>query len=152
MANKSASKKNKAHATNEKTQAASYGSALSENDLISTISHALRTIVYAQVAPIGLLLGTVVTVPTIRQAGGAAVWAMLGILLAAGILGALIEFIAADLAQAACRDLASRHRHAPLTRAGQRLGQLAPWFDVVRWLTPAIFVLIFVALLFALLA
>jgi hypothetical protein len=76
------------------------------------------------------------------------VWAVVGILLASGILGALAEYTAAHEAQAVAKDLAALKAKSALS---QTIIKSAVWMHVVKYLTPAIFVAIFVTLVGALL-
>ena len=69
------------------------------------------------------------------------------ILLASGILGALAEYSAAAQAQAVIDDLKSLPGESALRN---RVIAFRPWFEVVKYITPAIFIAIFVALLIAL--
>lgn len=122
--------------------------AVTEKELIDLWNRARTHLVVAQLAPTFLLITTVGLVPAIRDAGTFAVLATLGILLASGILGALVEFAAAHEAQAVARDLAAiaKPSHASLT-----IIRFAPWLSVAKFVTPTIFVGIFVALAGALL-
>lgn len=121
---------------------------MTEKELIDLWNRARTHLVVAQLAPTFLLITTVGLVPAIRDAGTFAVLATLGILLASGILGALVEFAAAHEAQAVARDLAAiaKPSHASLT-----IIRFAPWLSVAKFVTPTIFVGIFVALAGALL-
>jgi hypothetical protein len=69
------------------------------------------------------------------------------ILLASGILGALAEFSAASQAQAVIDDLKTLPGASALRN---RVISFRPWLDVVKFVTPAIFVAIFAALIIAL--
>ncbi|MEL0291973.1 MAG: hypothetical protein VW942_06385, partial [Aquiluna sp.] len=69
------------------------------------------------------------------------------ILLASGILGALAEYSAASQAQAVIDDLKGLPGESALRR---RVISFRPWFEVVKYVTPAIFVAIFAAILAAL--
>lgn len=122
--------------------------AVTEKELLDLWNRARTHLVVAQLAPTFLLITTVGLVPAIRDAGTFAVLATLGILLASGILGALVEFAAAHEAQAVARDLAAiaKPSHASLT-----IIRFAPWLSVAKFVTPTIFVGIFVALAAALL-
>ena len=90
---------------------------MTEKELLDLWNRARTHLVVAQLAPTFLLITTVGLVPAIRDAGTFAVLATLGILLASGILGALVEFAAAHEAQAVARDLAAiaKPSHASLT-------------------------------------
>lgn len=116
---------------------------MTEKELLDLWNQARTHLVFAQLAPTFLLITTVGLVPAIRGAGTFAVWAALGILLASGILGALVEFAAAHEAQAIARDLAALSKPSHTTRT---IIRVAPWLHVAKFVTPAIFVGIFVAL------
>ncbi len=121
---------------------------MTEKELIDLWNRARTHLVLAQLAPTFLLITTVGLVPAIRDAGTLVVWATLGILLASGILGALVEFAAAHEAQAVARDLVAVTKPSHTSRT---IVRFAPWLSVVKFVTPAIFVGIFIALTGALL-
>jgi hypothetical protein len=121
---------------------------VTEKELIDLWNRARTHLVLAQLAPTFLLITTVGLVPAIRDAGTLVVWATLGILLASGILGALVEFAAAHEAQAVARDLVAITKPSHTSRT---IVRFAPWLSVAKFVTPAIFVGIFVALAGALL-
>lgn len=116
---------------------------MTEKELLDLWSRARTHLVLAQLAPTFLLITTVGLVPAIRDAGTFAVLAALGILLASGILGALVEFAAAHEAQAVARDLAAIAKPSHTART---IIRFAPWLHVAKFVTPAIFVGIFGAL------
>jgi hypothetical protein len=123
------------------------GVAVNEKHLVSTWS-ALRTqLVVSQLAPTFLLITTVGLVPVIRQAGGYAVWATIGILLASGILGAVVQFSAATEAQAIAAELSKATKHS---RIAKSISSSARLLDIAKYVTPTIFIAIFVALCAAL--
>lgn len=121
---------------------------MTEKELLDLWNRARTHLIVAQLAPTFLLITTVGLVPAIRDSGTLTVWATLGILLASGILGALVEFAAAHDAQAVARDLAAITSPSSTARTVIRF---APWLHVAKFVTPAIFVGIFVALAAALL-
>ncbi len=121
---------------------------MTEKELIDLWNRARTHLVLAQLAPTFLLITTVGLVPAIRDAGTLVVWATLGILLASGILGALVEFAAAHEAQAVVRDLVAITKPSHTSRT---IVRFAPWLSVAKFVTPAIFVGIFIALTGALL-
>jgi hypothetical protein len=121
---------------------------VTEKELIDLWNRARTHLVLAQLAPTFLLITTVGLVPAIRDAGTLVVWATLGILLASGILGALVEFAAAHEAQAVARDLAAITKPSHTSRT---IIRFAPWLSVAKFVTPAIFVGIYIALAGALL-
>jgi hypothetical protein len=120
---------------------------MNEFELIKLWNQNRNQLVIAQLAPTGLLITTSVLVPAIRDAGTFTVLGVLGILLASGILGALAEFQAAHEAQAVADDLAKLASGSAITA---RIVSSAKWLNVAKYLTPAIFVAIFIALALAL--
>ena len=120
---------------------------MNEAELIRLWQKSRQQIIIAQLAPTFLLITTTGLVEQVRGAGQMTVWAVIGILLASGILGALAEFTAAHEAQSIAKDLASLKTTTHLTKT---IIKTAPWLHVVKFLTPAIFVAIFIALVIAL--
>ncbi|NBW73776.1 MAG: hypothetical protein EBR26_05195 [Microbacteriaceae bacterium] len=121
---------------------------MKERQLIEHWARLRNQLIFAQLAPTFLLITTVSLVPEIKAAGSYTVWATLGILLASGILGALVEYSAAHEAQAVARDLAKLEKQ---TRVTKNIVKNAMWLYVAKYVTPAIFVVIFVLLALALL-
>lgn len=122
---------------------------MNELELIRLWQKSRQQIIIAQLAPTFLLITTAGLVDQVRAAGLFTTWAVLGILLASGILGALAEFTAAHEAQAIARDIAALKTKSSI--ASTILKQ-SDWMHVVKYLTPAIFVGIFIALFVALTA
>lgn len=120
---------------------------MNEKDLIELWNKSRNQLIIAQFAPTFLLITTAIQIPAIREAGSATVWGVLGILLASGILGALVEFSAAHEAQAIARDINALRSNSSASMA---ILKMSPWLHVAKYLTPAIFVGIFIALTFAL--
>ena len=121
---------------------------MNEKDLIELWNKSRNQLIIAQFAPTFLLITAAIQIPAIRAAGSATVWGVLGILLASGILGALVEFSAAHEAQAIANDIKALGSTSSTSRA---ILTLSPWLHVAKYLTPAIFVGIFIALTIALL-
>lgn len=121
---------------------------MNEKDLIELWNRSRNHLIFAQLAPTFLLITTAGMVGTIRELGSATVIAVLGILLASGILGALVEFSAAHEAQAIAKDIKELKSNSHTSKT---IAQTAPWLHVAKFVTPAIFVGIFVALVGALL-
>lgn len=120
---------------------------VTEKELIDLWNRARMHLIVAQLAPTFLLITTVGLAPAIRDAGlylTAAAW---GILLASGILGALVEFSAAHEGQGVARDLAALGQRSAIA---DRIVRTAPWLTIAKFVTPTIFVGIFVALTVAL--
>lgn len=118
---------------------------MTETDLITRWERARLHIILSQLGPIVLLTSTI----ALLQAGLADTpilvrMAMAGILLATGVLGAAAQFAAATEGGAAAADLAELE---PASTLGRTIARLGRWVDLVRFGTPAIFVLIFVVLL-----
>lgn len=104
--------------------------------------HQLRTtLVLSQLAPTGLLITTVALLQFgLAESSLALRVATAGILLASGILGALVQFQSASEAQALGKQL-DVSSGAPAS---------ARWLWVVKFVTPTIFVVIYAALMLAL--
>ena len=94
------------------------------------------TIVVSQMAPTALLITTVALLQFgLADTALAVRVATAGILLASGILGALVQFQSATEAEALAASGASNSRD---------------WMWVVKYITPAVFVVIYLALMVAL--
>lgn len=120
---------------------------MTELDLIAVWARARLQIILSQLAPTALLAFTVwLGLEGLADAGLPLRLAAAGILLASGVLGALAQYTAASEALGAARDLAA----LPATSAvAQRIVAAGSLMNVVRFVTPTIFVLVFVALLVA---
>ena len=120
---------------------------MTEAELIREFQKNRLHIVLAQLAPTALLAFAAFATPTIAGYPMAVVHSFAVIVLASGILGALVEFSAAAQAQAVIDDL----KTLPGTSAlRNRVISFRPWLEVVKFVTPAIFTTIFVALMVAL--
>lgn len=118
---------------------------MSERELIGLWSTARWHIIVSQLAPTALLGFTVwLGIVGLGEATLAVRIAATGILLASGILGALAQFTAASEAIAVARDLDSLGAQ---TATGRQIVRSAPFMNVVRFVTPTIFVVVFVALI-----
>lgn len=122
---------------------------MNEKELVDLWNKNRTQLVVAQFAPTFLLITTAGLVPAVRASGSYTVWAVLGILLASGILGALVEYSAAHEAQAVARDLQALNTNSSIAKT---ISKTAQWLHVAKYLTPAIFIGIFIALCFALLS
>jgi hypothetical protein len=120
---------------------------MNEAELIRLWQKSRQQIIIAQLAPTFLLITTASLIDQVRESGQLAVWAVIGILLASGILGALAEYSAAHEAQAIARDIAGLKKKSAIAKT---IIETAPWMHVVKYVTPAIFVAIFIALYAAL--
>ena len=120
---------------------------MTEAELIQEFQRNRLHVILAQLAPTGLLAFAAAATPMIAETGGFVAHAFALILLASGILGALAEYSAAAQAQAVIDDLKGLPGSSALR---QRIIGFRPWFEVVKYVTPAIFILIFGAILAAL--
>jgi hypothetical protein len=122
---------------------------MTENELLGLWQKARLHIVLSQMAPTFLLIATVALFPLgLGQAPIVVRLAALGILLASGILGALVQFGSAAEAQAVATDLAALKTRSAMS---ERAITIAPWLNVVKFVTPAVFGIIFLLLMSALL-
>ncbi|MCA0217906.1 MAG: hypothetical protein LCH43_11200 [Actinobacteria bacterium] len=120
---------------------------MSETELIAVWNRARRDLILSQLAPTALLgFSILLMILGLADADLAVRFAAAGILLASGVLGAVAQYSAASEAQAAGRELSS----AEASVVGGRIAASARWLWIVKFVTPAIFVLIFGALLVAL--
>lgn len=106
-------------------------------------------LILAQLAPTGLLAFAAIATPAIADSGEYLKAGFALILLASGILGALVEFSAASQAQATIDALKLVTDRNPLV---ERVISFRPWLEVAKFVTPAIFVAIFAAILLGLYA
>jgi len=120
---------------------------MNEQELIQNWQKTRLHIILAQLAPTALLGFAALATPAIVASGWVMSLAFALILLASGILGALAEYSAAAEAQATIDDLKTLPGDSAQRR---RIIAFRPWLEVVKYVTPAIFVAIFAVLLFAL--
>lgn len=120
---------------------------MTEAELIREFGKNRLHIILAQLAPTGLLAFAALTTPVIAASDIYVVHAFALILLASGILGALAEYSAAAQAQAVIDDLKTLPGSSALR---SRVIRFRPWLEVVKYVTPAIFIAIFVFILFGL--
>ncbi len=117
---------------------------MTERELVELWAKARWHIVVSQLAPTALLGFMVwLTMLGLGDASIAIRIAAAGILLASGILGALAQYSAASEGIAVARDLNGLQPTSSLSR---QIVSSAPLLNVVRFVTPAIFVIVFVAL------
>jgi hypothetical protein len=122
---------------------------MTEFELLRLWQKARLHLVISQMAPTFLLIATVALFPLgLGQAPIVVRLAALGILLASGILGALVQFSSSVEAQAVAADLAALKTRSAMS---ERAITLAPWLNVVKFVTPAVFGVIFLCLMAALL-
>lgn len=121
---------------------------MTESELLGHWSKLRNHLIAAQAAPTFLLITTVGLVPALKTAAVFTQIAILGILLASGILGALVEYSAAAEAEALAQDLKTA---GAISATAASVVASARWLFVPKFVTPAIFVAIFVALVAAIL-
>lgn len=122
---------------------------MNERELLDLWNMNRLHIVLSQLAPTFLLIVTVWLMTVgLLEANSLVKFSALGILLASGILGALVQYSSATDAMAVAADVAALKS---ASRASARVVSFAPWLNVVRFVTPAIFVVIFILIASALL-
>ena len=120
---------------------------MTEKDLLELWLRTRNQLVISQLAPTFLLITAVGLVGTIRELGLYVSLAAAGILLASGILGALVQYSASVEGQAIALDLKNMPSKSVVA---SRVISLGPWLNVSKFVTPAIFSAIFAFLLLAL--
>ncbi|WP_104194943.1 hypothetical protein [Cryobacterium sp. M25] len=121
---------------------------MTEHELISLWTRARWHIIMSQLAPTFLLTALVAFLSLgLAEAELSVRIAAAGILLASGILGALAQIASANEGLAIVADLCALPANSAL---GRGVIASAPWINVVRFLTPAVFVVVYIALLAAL--
>jgi len=123
---------------------------MTERELLDLWAKARGHLIFSQLAPTFLLIVTAVALGL--GLNEADVWVrvgVLGILLASGVLGALVQFAVASQALAIAEDLEQLSSKSATARQAI---SFAPWMNVARFVTPAIFVVIFLVLAISLLA
>lgn len=122
---------------------------MNERELLDLWNMNRLHIVLSQLAPTFLLIVTVWLMTVgLLEANSLVKFSALGILLASGILGALVQYSSATDAMAVAADVAALKS---ASRASARVVSFAPWLNVVRFVTPAIFAVIFILIAAALL-
>jgi hypothetical protein len=122
---------------------------VNEKDLLGLWSTARLHIIVSQLAPTFLLT---VTITALALEGGyadavAVRIAAAGILLASGILGSIAQYTTASEAQAIAADLGQVENPSHVVR---QIIQTAWWTTIVKFVTPAIFTVIYLAILWEL--
>lgn len=122
---------------------------MTEYELIQLWNKNRNQIVLAQFAPTFLLTAMVALMQFgLLEQGLLTKLAALLVLLASGILGALVQYSAATEAISVAGEIT---RLPDLSIVSQRVETLAPWLNVVRFVTPAVFTVIFLVIAAALL-
>ena len=120
---------------------------MNEKDLLELWLKTRNQLVLSQLAPTFLLITTVGLVGTIKDLGLYVSLAAAGILLASGILGALVQYSASVEGEAIAQDLKEMPAKSLVSK---RVISLGPWLNVSKFVTPAVFMGIFGALMLAL--
>ena len=122
---------------------------MNELDLIQLWNRLRNQIIFSQLAPTFLLISTIALLNDgLADAADSVKWATLGILLASGIFGFLAQYSAAAEARAVVSELRTVKSKS---KVSSQLVRFNPWIDVIRFVTPSIFVAIYVLLCIALL-
>jgi hypothetical protein len=122
---------------------------MKELDLVKLWNRLRNQIIFSQLAPTFLLIVTIGLLNDgLAESAAEVKWATLGILLASGIFGFLAQYSAATEARAVLSDL---KRLKSRSKVSIQLVRFARWMNVIRFLTPSIFVVIYVLLCIALL-
>jgi hypothetical protein len=123
---------------------------MTEHELIALWTKARWHIIVSQLAPTGLLAALVAFLATgLSDAPLSVRIAATGVLLASGILGAVVQIAAANEGLAVIKDLRG---HESSSAVSALIVASAPFVNIVRFVTPAVFVVVYVALLVALFA
>ena len=122
---------------------------MTELELIQLWNKLRNQVIFSQLAPTFLLIATI----SLLNDGLATQpldvkLATLGILLASGIFGYLAQYSAATEARALLAEIRTLKTKSKLS---SQLLKFAKWLDVIRYVTPTIFVGIYVVLVIALL-
>jgi hypothetical protein len=122
---------------------------VNEKDLLGLWASARLHIMVAQFAPTFLLAVTVTALALNGGEGGpiAVKLASAGVLLASGLLGAIAQYTSAAEAQAVATDMRALENPS---RVVQQIVATAWWTTIVKFVTPAIFTVIFLAILWQL--
>jgi hypothetical protein len=122
---------------------------MKELDLLKLWNQLRNQIIFSQLAPTFLLIVTIGLLNDgLAESAEVVKWATLGILLASGVLGFLAQYSAATEARAVLSDL---KRLKSKSKVSIQLVRFNGWLDVIRFVTPSIFVVIYVLLCIALL-
>ena len=122
---------------------------MKEQDLVRLWNRLRNQIIFSQLAPTFLLIVTIALLNDgLAESPDVVKWATLGILMASGIFGFLAQYSAATEARAVLGDLKTLKSKSKVSTL---LVGFSAWLDVIRFVTPSIFVAIYVLLCIALL-
>jgi hypothetical protein len=122
---------------------------MTELEMIQLWNKLRNQVIFSQLAPTFLLIVTIALLNDGLSAQPLVVkLATLGILLASGIFGYLAQYSAATEARALLSEIRTLKTKSKLS---SQLLRFAKWLDVIRYVTPTIFIAIYVFLCIALL-
>ena len=122
---------------------------MNELDLIQLWNRLRNQIIFSQLAPTFLLIVTIGLLNDgLADNEDSVKLATLGILLASGIFGFLAQYSAASEARAVLNELKTLKAQS---KVSHQLMRFSNWINVIRFITPSIFVVIYVLLCIALL-
>ena len=122
---------------------------MNELDLIQLWNRLRNQIIFSQLAPTFLLIVTIGLLNDgLADNADSVKLATLGILLASGIFGFLAQYSAAAEARAVLSELKTLKTKS---KVSNQLMRFTNWINVIRFITPSIFVVIYVLLCIALL-
>jgi hypothetical protein len=122
---------------------------VNELDLIQLWNRLRNQIIFSQLAPTFLLIVTIGLLNDgLAENEDSVKLATLGILLASGIFGFLAQYSAASEARAVLSELKTLKTKS---KVSTQLIRFTSWINVIRFITPSIFVVIYVLLCIALL-
>ena len=122
---------------------------MNELDLIQLWNRLRNQIIFSQLAPTFLLIVTIGLLNDgLAENEDAVKLATLGILLASGIFGFLAQYSAASEARAVLSELKTLNTKS---KVSTQVIRFTSWINVIRFITPSIFVVIYVLLCIALL-
>jgi hypothetical protein len=122
---------------------------VNELELIQLWNRLRNQIIFSQIAPTFLLIVTIGLLNDgLADNADSVKLATLGILLASGIFGFLAQYSAAAEARAVLSELKTLKTKS---KVSNQLIRFSNWINVIRFITPSIFVVIYVLLCIALL-
>jgi hypothetical protein len=122
---------------------------MNELDLIQLWNKLRNQVIFSQLAPTFLLIVTIALINDgLADAALEVRLATMGILLASGIFGYLAQYSTATEARAVLTEIKALKTKS---KVSSQLIKFANWLDVIRYVTPTIFVAIYVFLGIALL-
>jgi hypothetical protein len=122
---------------------------MTELDLIQLWNKLRNQVIFSQLAPTFLLIATVSLINDGLASSAVEVrFATMGILLASGIFGYLAQYSSATEARAVIAEIRTLKTKS---KVATQIIRFANWLDVIRYVTPTIFVAIYVFLGLALL-